>query len=537
MADHRRCGVSGTTGAVLVVAAATITLLAGIGLGLQAADTPQTTARATGTHATPDAARSPESSTSTGSPTSTAPPPRPSASPGDGPGSAIVPGRVDRTSIHLVATYDVDVDYDYGTRRLVVDSRMTVTNESGRGVDRIELNTITAPLGDLRLRSVLVEGSPVEATVLDQTIVVPLGGILPDGATTTVRVRLRARLPQTLGGSNWLFTQAGGIVQASRWLPWIGRHRSFDRPNHGDPFFTAFSPRVVVRISTDRRLVIATPGARTAVDGLTQTFEASNIRDFPIVASPSFSIRERQVGDWTLRAFVLDGFPTPTVLDQATDALGRMSRLAGSYAYPTLTIAQTAGGYALEGPGMIWIPTGFRGDTLRWNVYHEIAHQWFYATVGSDGARDPFADEAVATFLGQVVSGTWRTTSCPERRLDLSIYRYSAACYFGQIYVHGASLLREVRRAMGRDAFWDAIRAYVDEHRFALGSTEALLLTLQEHTATNLRPILAPRFPSLYCVAPAPHAGSWRYCRHSSSVSGRVTRSRAIVRSSSGSSA
>jgi hypothetical protein len=117
--------------------------------------------------------------------------------------------------------------------------------------------------------------------------------------------------------------------------------------------------------------------------------------------------------------------------------------------------------------------------------------------VGSDHARDPFADEAVATHLGQIVSGIWRTTSCPERRLDLSIYRYSNACYFGQIYVHGANLLQEIRRTMGSRTYWEAIRAYVADHRWALGSTDAILDTLRAHTGLDLRPILVRGFPNL----------------------------------------
>jgi len=491
------------TGRRPAILAATIILVVTLAAGLSLVGSSGGSGPTPGPGTTPtSAAGQPGQPTSgpSATPGSTAPTPTgsPEPQPSPTPAPAIVPGSVNRTSIDLVATYDVDVDLDFDRGRLAVVADLTVTNASGDGIDRVELNTITGPLGDLRLRSVLVEGRAVEADVDDQTIVVPLGGVLPDGATTTIGVDLRARLPRTLSGSNWLFTQVGGIVQASRWLPWVGLHRPFDRPNHGDPFFTAFSPQVVVRIATDRPLVIAAPGERVAVDGLTQTFEASDVRDFPIVASPSFSIRERRVGDWTLRAFVLAGFPTATVLDQAADALERMSELAGEYAYPTLVVAQTAGGYALEGPGMIWIPTGFSGSTLRWNVYHEVAHQWFYGMVGSDHALDPFADEAVATHLGQVVSGIWRTTSCRERRLDLSIYRYSSACYFGQIYVHGAELLQEVRQAMGSRAYWRAIREYVAKRRFRLGSTGVLLEAFQAHADVDLAPILAPRFPSLY---------------------------------------
>ena len=171
-----------------------------------------------------------------------------------------MPGEVNRTSIKLEATYDADVDLGFNDRSLVVDVQITVTNRSGAGIDRVELNTITGPLGNLRLKVVRVDGVEADANVDDQTIKVQLGGVLPDDATALVRVRIRASIPSTLGGSNWMFTRVGGILQANRWIPWVGLHRPFDRPNHGDPFFTALSPHVTVRITTDRKLKIAAPG-------------------------------------------------------------------------------------------------------------------------------------------------------------------------------------------------------------------------------------------------------------------------------------
>lgn len=445
------------------------------------------------------AGASPEALASAGAnpatPRATSVPPRAPAAAGT---SAIVPGEVNRTSIRLEATYDADVDLGFDSRSLVVDVQVTVTNRSGAGIDRVELNTITGPLGNLRLKIVRVDGLDADAKVDDQTIKVQLGGVLPDDSTAVLRVRIRASIPSTLGGSNWMFTRVGGILQANRWLPWVGLHRPFDRPNHGDPFFTALSPHVTVQITTDRTLKIATPGRRVAVDGLTQTFEAENVVDFPIVASPSFRVRERTVDGRTLRAYHLGGFPTDRILDWMADGLDEMSRLAGDYPSNRFTVAQTAGGYALEGPGLIWIPTGLTGSRLKWNVYHETAHQWLYWRVSSDHARDPFADEAVATHLGQVVSGIWRDTGCPMKRLDLSIYRYSEACYFGQIYLHGADLLQRARRAMEPGEYWSGLRAYVAANHFAIGSTAEFLDALEDATNVNLAPILAPWFPSLY---------------------------------------
>jgi hypothetical protein len=181
--------------------------------------------------------------------------------------SAIRPGSVNRTSIHLSATYDAEVTLGFDDRTLGVNVAISVTNRSGGDVDRVELNTIAAPLGNLKLGPTTVDGAPIEATVRDQTIVVPLGGVLPDGATAMLRVQYRARIPTGLSGSKWMFTRTNGTLQASRWLPWVGLRHPFSRPNDGDPFFTALSPSVTVRITTDRKLVIATPVAASPSTG------------------------------------------------------------------------------------------------------------------------------------------------------------------------------------------------------------------------------------------------------------------------------
>ena len=157
------------------------------------------------------------------------------------------------------------------------------------------LNTVMAKLGALDLGSVTVDGKATSARIDDQTIVVPLGGVLPDGAATTVVVRFAARLRSSIAGSSWLFTRANGIVDMHRWIPWVSRKRRFDRPNHGDPFVTPVSPRVTVRIRTDVPVRFGNTGDRiaTADGGLTRTFRATNVRDFVVTAATDYRIDDR----------------------------------------------------------------------------------------------------------------------------------------------------------------------------------------------------------------------------------------------------
>ncbi len=248
-------------------------------------------------------------------------------------GGDIVPGFVNRSSPLLDATYDVYLWLGWGSRKVYVNSLATIRNTSGSPIDRVELNTVAARLGAIRLEPVTVDGRAVAVRISDQTIVVPLGGVLPPGGTTRVRVRYHATLRSSVTGSNWLFTRANGVADLYRWLPWVSRRIAFDRPNHGDPFETATSRSVKVRIVTTQKLVLATTGDRVSVsrDGLTQTFAASDVRDFTVTAATDFKKASRVVRDTVVRVYYRAGAPGAAMLDAAADAFDALERRLGSY--------------------------------------------------------------------------------------------------------------------------------------------------------------------------------------------------------------
>ena len=410
----------------------------------------------------------------------------------------IVPGSVNRTTLEVVGTYAVSLRLRFDAGKVDVFTTVTVRNAASYPIDRLELNTIAARLGRMALGTVSVDSRRVHPTVADQTLVVPLGGILPTGASTTVFVHYSATLRRTLGGSDWLFAKANGIVDLYRWIPWLSLRRPFDRPNHGDPFLTVASPLVRVTVTADRPLVIAATGRRVSAADLVQTFEARDVRDMTITASPSYRISSAVVGSITVRVFARAGFPAATVLAYARAAIAKMGPLAGAYPYNTYTVAESAGGDGMESPMLSWIPRGPTGSHLRWLVTHETAHQWFYGIVGSDQAHQPFADEAMADELARYVTGIRRASRCSTARLDRSIYAYSRACYFEIVYVQGSTFLDGLRKRMGTTAFWTAVRGYVAAHRLGIATTRDLLTALDAGTPLDLRPSFHARFPSLY---------------------------------------
>jgi aminopeptidase N len=414
--------------------------------------------------------------------------------------TAIVPGTVNRTSLAIRAEYDVDARLAVATRSLRGRVTITAQNRSGSGIDRLELNTVMGPLGSLHLGAVTVDGAPVAARLDDQTILVPLGGVLPADATAVIVVPFSATLRSSTTGSNWLFTRANGIVDLYRWIPWISRRTPFARPNHGDPFVTPVSPRVTLRLRTSVRLRVASTGNRTATstDGRDMTITAVNVRDLVVSAAADYRTTEARVGDTVIRVLARPGFPASAIMRAAKVAIAKLEARLGPYPYRVLKIAQTAGGFGMEGPGVAWIPTGVGSSNLAYLVTHEIAHQWFYGIVGNDQAREPFADEAPTDFVARDILGMRRSSRCPSADLDRSIYGYSRACYYEAVYIQGGNLLAAARTRMGSTAFWAAIRRYLADNRWGLVHTRTLLDALDDATPRDLATWWGRRFPRLY---------------------------------------
>jgi hypothetical protein len=413
--------------------------------------------------------------------------------------SQLVPGTVNRATLAMTATYDIDARLSVAARILRGSVVITARNDSPTGVDRVRLNTTMAPLGRMVLGAVTVDGVARTPTVDDQTISVPFGGTLPPGATVVVRVPFRATLRSSVSGDSWLFTRAHGITDLYRWVPWVSRITRFHRPNFGDPFVTPVSPKVTMRFHTDAAVRLVVNGTRTSIsaDRLTTTWTLTNVRDVVVNAAADYRMTERTVGDTAIRVYTRPGQSPTGLADAAANAVRKLEANLGAYPYPVLRIVQSAGGYGMEGPGVVWIPGGVAPGNLRYLLMHEVGHQWFYGIAGNDQAREPFADEAITDMVARYLTGTRRSSRCSTGALDRTIYAYTT-CYYERVYIQGGNLLNEARRKMGTAKFFGALRRYLADNRWGLVHTRTLLDALDAATPLNLASWWRSRFPSLY---------------------------------------
>jgi hypothetical protein len=157
---------------------------------------------------------------------------------------------------------------------------------------------------------------------------------------------------------------------------------------------------------------------------------------------------------------------SPAVLARETQAhLRRHVARFGPFPYEQLVIAvlpDISGG--IEYPGAILLGGHQDRDAT---LSHELGHEWFYGLVGDDQARDPWLDEALATYAEAVDRGT--ASRYTSARLPAAVrgktgrpmtYWEGRRGYYLGVYVQGAAALLRARARSPR--LFDAqLRCYV----------------------------------------------------------------------------
>ena len=150
-----------------------------------------------------------------------------------------------------------------------------------------------------------------------------------------------------------------------------------------------------------------------------------------------------------------------------------LERRLGPFPYRTLTVPLLPDyGGGIEYPSSILMAT-----STRFVLVHEVAHMWFYGMVGNSQFRDPWLDEAFATFAEETVNPP--PADEVTKRLSLSGDVGDSMAdwvddgtrrYLATVYGKGGAALLAAREAVGAEAFDTAIRCYVDANAWTIAT-------------------------------------------------------------------
>ena len=255
-------------------------------------------------------------------------------------------------------------------------------------------------------------------------------------------------------------------------------------------------------------------------------FHGNRLRGFALIFGKQLKSVERVVEGTQVTSYFRAGSERLglRMLELATRAMDTFGRTFGPYGSPTLHLVELplpASFSGIDLPGIVVLSHAYFVDfdspqphlpgivraqadvikaALEFTLAHEIAHQWWGGIVGSDPRRDPFLDESLAQFsaiylyemaegpeiaekvIEQQVRGTYFTYRMfggldTEVERPLRDFR-SRLQYAAITQAKGAFFLIAMRRQLGDERFFSALRSYCDEHRYSISSAEKLRVAL-----------------------------------------------------------
>jgi hypothetical protein len=321
---------------------------------------------------------------------------------------------------------------------------------------------------------------------------VRLGEPLAPGARTAVTLRwtVRGRPNRDRFGHFGSTVLLGNVVPLLAVTDRRGVHSSEPYVGGAESFYS-LAARWDATLDLPRSLRAATTGSVVSeqAKGRRRTVRVSTpqARDFG-VAVGHFGIRSRTVAGVRIRVHAGESSrDTRSIMRAAARSVRLLQRRLGSYGSPELDLVGIRANFGMEYPELAFV-TGDPGL-----VAHEVAHQWWYSIVGNDQYREPWLDEAFASYSERDVYGGFR--GCSRRRpynflpstfraarLDrgLRYYARRTPAYYGVVYDGGACALRSLEQDLGRARMTRLLRLLVSRHRHGVITRSDVLRAIRE---------------------------------------------------------
>jgi len=428
---------------------------------------------------------------------------------------------------------DLDVDWDAGT--FAGTSQVTFSNDGAQPLNEVVFRLFANDegiYGGASIRVASASSGSTELDLSDPSDPTVLSAILPTplapGQTTSLTLRFEGAAGRSIAG---IPGQTSGYGILTR--------------NTNSFVLTSFYPILAVRDDAgwqtsstcgvgdalwgeagDYSVAVSAPpgvvpaGTGTLVRSDVQTdstvhrFSVESARDFALVLLRGFDEAELQSGSHTFRTWFTPserGAAERTLL-VASGATDVYERRIGPLQFDEVELvgvplARAAG---IEFSGLILLAASYAQrafepfyDIL---VSHEMAHQWFYAAVGTDPAVHPWLDEGPATYLSNLYleeSGRTAQAESEVRRWQ-DVYRRAKGLYphltiaeptcgyprsdaYADFAYEGAAwFLHSIRGVIGDDAFFEGLSTYYDAAAGEIATPEDLLSAFERAAGRDL---------------------------------------------------
>ena len=425
-------------------------------------------------------------------------------------------------------TYTANAQIDLNSHSVIGTLTALYRNQSADQLLQVVFRIVAAETPNaFFLTSFHTDDSKDSYALAGSRLTITLAQPLAPGAAKSITIGFALHVPPmgstTVATKNGYFGYSGRQFNLGDWLPAVAPYVDGKWlvpqpwPLIGETTVSqAASYDVTIAVSgvpngQVNKLMVAGPGTVTHPDAATWHFELDHARNFALSVSTDFTVRRAVTTDnitVELYTFGTSGSSAADyTLKVAQDALTRYGQLFDEpCVYKRVVLVEGDFPDGIEFSGLVFVGTvwfsAYTGGAQSWLTLitaHELAHQWWYSSVGDDQSQNPFLDEGFAVFsellyAEQTMPGgdkwwwEFRVTSLqPQGYVDSSVYDFTnSRLYINAVYLRGALMLQEVRQTIGDAAFLAWLRAYAHTQADRIATPAVLwgLLSPDEYART-----------------------------------------------------
>lgn len=431
----------------------------------------------------------------------------------------------------IPSEYDTSVSANVEEKTLSGTLKVNATNHTGKNQDKIYFHVYpnqfregvdllggfwrqiideNSQPGSIDVTEVQVNGKKGSFEVKDTVLEIPLDK-WNIGEAIDLEMKFTIKVPK----NNGRFAYDDNAIWLGNWIPiqavydergWV------TDPYHsvGDPFYSQIG-KYTVKVTVPEKYQIASTGKEKEAikeqeGAISYITTIDNVRDFAmVIMDGNYQKISSQVGETTLNTWYLTSESQEAAKqnhEAGLKSLAYFSKVYGPYPYPEYDMVRTGMFTAMEFPGLIYLPktTLDNNESEIGSVVHETAHQWWYVMVGNDEVRDPWLDEALATYTttrfmldefpehgaGDLEMRKVKTqgTEIHERKgvfIGSPVDKFiNIGTYSQLVYQKGALMLENLEKVIGKEKMDQLLHNYFKKYQYKTASSSDFISVFSE---------------------------------------------------------
>lgn len=363
--------------------------------------------------------------------------------------------------------------------------------------------------GDIIILKVKVNAETKDFELIgeDEDILrINFGFKLPHKKSIQIEIEFNLIIPNSTHRFGWFDNN----INLGNWYPVICvfENGEFDMTPYyatGDPFFSEIANYDIEFVYPGDYEIVSTGEVTISQNGENKVARACAmaVRDFAICMSKTSRIDYEHMGKTDV-IYMSEDETGDKYAKLSAKALEFFSKTFGAYPYKTISVVKTPFIYGgMEYPSLVFISNSIDDESEYMKVIvHEIAHQWWYAVVGNNEAKeawldeslseystalffkhhpeyeisyDDFVNDALASYLLyvdviQTLKGEVNT------KMNLSVNEYQNDYeYSYMVYVKGVIMFDSLKNMVGEKNIIAGLKKYYADNKFKFATTEDFL--------------------------------------------------------------